>query len=168
MIQISSLKDNKNDNAQKFLSQTIILNKFSGNQQTINKSPNSINENKTEIPDIPFKISNLSYYNVKKKCKINFCQGKIYVKLKRDKNNYINLVFYDTALRLRFQGLINTKHTTLSIDINNQNCVKINKIIGLIYYSDENGNSKYDMIVTNIYIYFLSKTDINNFLNSLS
>ena len=78
------------------------------------------------------------------------------------------MTFYDTSSRLRFQGLINVKKSTLNIDINNKNCVKINEIIGLIYYSDENGNSKYDMTVTNIDIYFLTKTDINKFLNCLS
>ena len=167
MIKISPLKENRDGNNRKSIIQTIILKKNTGNRTTINNNTNSINGNNTEISDKSFKVSELSYFNVKKKCRINFSQGKIYVKLGRDKNNFIHFIFYDSSLRLRFQGLINTKKSSLNIDINNNNCVIINEIIGLIYYSDENGNSKYDMIVTNAYIHFLNKTDINNFLNCL-
>ena len=168
MFDISYIKDIEDVKNPRSLIQTIILKKNAENRHTIHDTSNLLNENYTNIPDFPFKISNLSYYNVRKKSKINFSQGKIYVKLTRDKNNYINLTFYDTSSRLRFQGLINVKKSTLNIDINNKNCVKINEIIGLIYYSDENGNSKYDMTVTNIDIYFLTKADINKFLNCLS
>ena len=168
MIEISYMKDIEDINNRKQLIQTIILKKNIENSQTIHNTSSFLNEKNESIPDMPFKISKFSYYNVKKKCKTNFSQGKIYVKLTRDRNNYINLTFYDTSLRLRFQGLINVKKSTLNIDIIYKNCVKINEIIGLIYFMDETGNSKYDMTVTNIDIYFLTKTDINKFFNCLS
>ena len=103
-----------------------------------------------------------------KKSKINFSKGKIYLKTAMDKNNCINLTFYDTSFSLRFQGFINTKKSSFALDINSKNCVKINEIIGLVFYIDENGQSKYDVIVTNVYIYFQAKEDINDFFNSLN
>ena len=104
----------------------------------------------------------------KKKSKINFSQGKIYLSSTKDKKEFINLNFYDTSLRLRFQCFINIKKSSLSIDINDNNCVKINEVIGLIYYVGKSGNNEYDTIVTNAYIYFQTKGDINNFFNFLS
>ena len=126
------------------LKQTIIIEK---NKNSVSKIKKLNNENEEISLDISFKINKLSYFNVKKKIKINYAQGKIYLQSSKDKKNYINLSFYDTSLRLRFQGFINTKKSSFSIDINNENCVKINEIIGLIYFSDEHGESKYDMIV---------------------
>ena len=93
MIKISPLKENRDGNNRKSIIQTIILKKNTGNRPTINNNPNSINGNNTEISDKSFKVSELSYFNVKKKCRINFSQGKIYVKLGRDKNNFIHFIF---------------------------------------------------------------------------
>ena len=159
------IPNNKKRNS---MTQLIILNKLSTKKQTENENINSNVENESNNIDKSFKINRFSYYNVKKNCKINFNQGKVYIKSDMDKNNKsINLSFYDTSLRLRIQGLINPKQTLINID-NNQNCIKINGIIGLIYYTDENGNSKYDMMATNISIYFTSEDDLNDFFNPLN
>ena len=132
------IPNNKKRNS---MTQLIILNKLSAKKQIENENNNSNVENESNNIDKSFKINRFSYYNVKKKCKINFNQGKVYIKSGMDKNNKsINLSFYDTSLRLRIQGLINPKQTLINID-NNQNCVKINGIIGLIYYDLE---SKYN------------------------
>ena len=90
-----------------------------------------------------------------------------YLNSDKKTNYYLDLTFYDTSLHLRFQGFIDTKRSSFFIDINEPNCVRINSIIGLIYYVDENGENKHDTIVTNIYINFQSKKDINFFFNSL-
>ena len=89
MFEISYIKDIEDIKNPRSLTQTIILKKNAENRHTIHDTSSLLNENYTNIPDFPFKISNLSYYNVRKKSKINFSQGKIYVKLTRDKNNII-------------------------------------------------------------------------------
>ena len=167
MIDNSSLKENKNNINFNQLTQTIILNKSNREKTISNKNALNTFENKREKPNSSFKINKLSYFNVKKKCKVNFSQGKIYLNSDRKTNYYLDLTFYDTSLHLRFQGFIDTKRSSFFIDINEPNCVRINKIIGLIYYVDENGENKHDTIVTNIYINFQSKKDINFFFNSL-
>ena len=147
------------------LKQTIIIEK---NKNSVSKIKKLNNENEEISLDISFKINKLSYFNVKKKSKINFGQGKIYLKTAMDKDNCINLAFYDSSSCLRFQGFINTKKSSFVVDINNKNCVKINEIIGLIFYLDDEGQSKYDIIVTNIFIYFQEKEDLNEFFDSLN
>ena len=155
----SPLKENKNDINIK--TQTIILTKPNMNNKSKEKNK-IINKENIPLPlDISFKISKLAYYNVKKK-------SRIYFKTATDKDNCINVTFYDTSSNLRFQGFINTKKSSFVVDINNKNCVKINQIIGLIFYLDEKGQSKYDITVTNIFIYFQDKKDLNEFFDSLS
>ena len=167
MYEISPFKIIPTNKKRGSMTQLIILNKHSGKKQIENK--NTKIENEPHNIDKSFKINKFNYYHVKKKCKINFNQGKIYLKSDMDKNNKcINMSFYDTSLRLRFQGFINPKNASITNDINNENCVKINEIIGLIYYMDENGNSKYDMMATNISIHFNSEDDLNNFFNCLN
>ena len=164
----SPLKENKNDIKIKSQTQTIILTKPNMNNKSKEKNK-IINKENIPLPlDISFKISKLAYYNVKKKSRINFGQGKIYFKTAMDKDNCINVTFYDTSSNLRFQGFINTKKSSFVVDINNKNCVKINQIIGLIFYLDEKGQSKYDITVTNIFIFFQDKKDLNEFFDSLS
>ena len=160
-------KENKNDkNIIMPLTQIIILNKPKKKSKEKNKK---LNKENIPLPlDISFKLNKFAYFNVKKKSKINFGQGKIYLKTATDKDNCINLAFYDSLSMLRFQGFINTKKSSFVVDINNKNCVKINEIIGLIFYLDDKGQSKYDIIVTNIFIYFQEKEDLNEFFDSLN
>ena len=168
MNEISPFKIIPNNKKRNSMTQLIILNKLSAKKQIENENINSNIENESQNIDKSFKINKFSYYNVKKKCKIYFNQGRIYIKSDMDKNNKsINLSFYDTSSRLRIQGLIKPKQSLINID-NNENCVKINEIIGLIYYIDDNGNSKYDMMATNISIYLIYEDDLNNFFNSLN
>ena len=155
------LKEAKSNTKIKQLKQTIILNKSHKSK----KRPTI--PTKSTFSKVSFNISTFSYLNVKKKSKVNFGQGKINLNTSKDENNCINLTFYDTSLRLRFQAFINKKKSSINIDINNENCLKINQIIGLAYYFDENGERKYDTILTNIFIYFMDKKDINNFFNSI-
>ena len=162
----SPLKEHNNDKNIMPLTQIIILNKPKKKSKEKNKK-----SNKENIPlplDISFKLNKFAFFNVKKKSKINFGQGKIYLKTAMDKDNCINLAFYDSSSCLRFQGFINTKKSSFVVDINNKNCVKINEIIGLIFYLDDEGQSKYDIIVTNIFIYFQEKEDLNEFFDSLN
>ena len=156
--------DIKNSNP---LIQTIILNKSDKNIKPENSNKKRSKENTINDLDISFKVNKFGYYNVKKKSKVYFAQGKINLKTEKDKDNNINLTFYDTSLNLRFQGIINTKKSSFIVDINNENCVIINELIGFIFYIDENGLNKYDMIMTNIYIFFQKKEDMDNLFNLL-
>ena len=116
--------------------------------------------------DIPFKILGLSYFNVKDKKYVFFGGGKIILKLSESNGEYINLSLYDSCLQLRFQGFISIKFSSLSLDINKDNCVLINKIIGLVYYTDHNGEPKSNKLMTNIRIYFENENDKNDFIDS--
>ena len=78
MIDNSSLKENKNNINFNQLTQTIILNKSNRDKTISNKNALNTFENKREKPNSSFKINKLSYFNVKKKCKVNFSQGKIF------------------------------------------------------------------------------------------
>ena len=157
----------------KSLMQTITLNK-ARDQNKLNAIENqnlnnkNINDDIKEILDISFKINKLSYYNIKKKSKIYFNKGKLYIKPNEDGNNFINLIFYDTSLMLRFQGFADIKKSSFIIDTTYENCAKVKEIIGLVYYIDEKGNNKYDIIVTNIYIFFQSKNDLYKFFKILN
>ena len=116
--------------------------------------------------DIPFKILGLSYFNVKDKKYVFFGGGKIILKLSESNGEYINLSLYDSCLQLRFQGFISIKYSSLSLDINKDNCVLINKIIGFVYYTDLNGEPKSNKLMTNIRIYFENENDKNDFIDS--
>ena len=116
--------------------------------------------------DIPFKILGMSYFNVKDKKYVFFGGGKIIIKLSESNGEYINLSLYDSCLQLRFQGFISIKFSSLSLDINKDNCVLINKIIGLVYYTDHNGEQKSNKLMTNIRIYFENENDKNDFIDS--
>ena len=156
--------DIKNSNQ---LIQTIILKKSDKYIKAENTDKKLVKENTAIDLDMSFKVNKFGYFNVKKRTKIYFGQGKINLKTDKDKENTINLIFYDSSLNLRFQGIIDTKKLSFNVDINSQNCVIFNKIIGLIFYSDENGQNKYDIMMTNIYIYFQNEDDMNLLLNSL-
>ena len=156
--------DIKNNNP---LIQTIILNKSDKNIKSENSNKKSGKENTLNDLNISFKVNKFGYYNAKKKYKVYFAQGKINLSTEKDKDNNINLTFYDTSLNLRFQGIINTKKSSFIVDINNENCVIINELIGFIFYIDENGLNKYDMIMTNIYLFFQKKEDMDNLFNLL-
>ena len=116
--------------------------------------------------DIPFKILGLSYFNVKDKKYVFFGGGKIILKLSESNGEYINLSLYDSCLQLRFQGFISIKYSSLSLDINKDNCVLINKLIGFVYYTDHNGEQKSNKLMTNIRIYFENENDKNDFIDS--
>ena len=150
----------------KQLIQTIILKKSDKYTKAENSDKKLVKENTAIDLDMSFKVNKFGYFNVKKRTKIYFGQGKINLKTDKDKENTINLIFYDSSLNLRFQGIIDTKKFSFNVDINSQNCVKVNEIIGLIFYLDENGQNKYDIMMTNIYIYFQNENDMNLLLNS--
>ena len=156
--------DIKNSNQ---LIQTIILKKSDKYIKAENSDKKLVKENTSIDLDMSFKVNKFGYFNVNKRTKIYFGQGKIHLKKDEDKENTINLTFNDSSLNLRFQGIIDTKKLSFNVDINSQNCVIFNKIIGLIFYTDENGQNKYDMMMTNIYIYFQNEDDMNLLLNLL-
>ena len=133
MIDNSSLKENKNNINFNQLTQTIILKKSNREKTIGNKNALSTLENKREKLNSSFKINKLSYFNVKKKCKVNFSQGKIYLNSDRKTNYYLDLTFYDTSLRLRFQGFIDTKRSSFFIDIKYHSIYHLKKI-NLRYY----------------------------------
>ena len=123
-------------------------------------------ENGKVKSDISYKIFGMSYFNVKNKKYVFFGGGKIILKMSESNDEYINLSLYDSCLQLRFQGFISIKFSSLSLDINKDHCVLINKIIGLVYYIDQNGEPKSNKLMTNIRIYFENENDKNDFIDS--
>ena len=123
-------------------------------------------ENDKAKVDISFKISGMSYFNVKDKKYVFFGGGKIILKLSESNGEYISLSLYDSCLQLRFQGFISIKFSSLSLDLNKDNCVLINKIIGFVYYTALNGEPKSNKSMTNIRIYFENENDKNDFIDS--
>ena len=116
---------------------------------------------------IGFKLNKMSYLNVKNKKYIVFGYGKVPLTSNND-INYINFYFHDSSLKLRFQGLIYIKITSFSLDINKNNCIKINKIIGIISNKDDLDDAKTEKILTDIYLYFNSEDDVKNFFNCIN
>ena len=116
--------------------------------------------------DFTFKINKLSYLDVKKKAYINFGFGKINI-TSNSNNDLINIFFHDSSLQLRFQGFISVQLSSLSLDINKKNCIKINKAIGLLNNRDNLIGADSEKILTDIYLYFQTKNDINYFFDSL-
>jgi len=123
-------------------------------------------ENDKAKVDISFKIFGMSYFNVKDKKYVFFGGGKIILKLSESNGEYISLSLYDSCLQLRFQGFISIKFSSLSLDLNKDNCVLINKIIGFVYYTALNGEPKSNKLMTNIRIYFENENDKNDFIDS--
>ena len=117
--------------------------------------------------DISYKISKLTYFDVKKKKYISFGYGKIILKLSDSNEENINIIFYDSSSQLKFQGFLSIKFSSLSLDINNKNCILINKILAYIYLLNNFGEVSSDKILTNINLYFLYEEDKNNFIDSL-
>mgnify|MGYP006873051208 CR=1 FL=1 len=146
--------------------QIIYLNKNINKEKNL-KLKNYEKENDEVKADISYKIFGMSYFNVKNRKYVFFGGGKIILKLSESNDEYINLSLYDSYLQLRFQGFISIKLSSLSLDINRENCVLINKIIGLVYYLDNNGESKSNKLMTNIRIYFQNENDKNDFIDSL-
>ena len=107
----------------------------------------------------------MSYFDVKNKNFKAFGFGKI--KISKHDNNYINILFHDSSLQLKFQGLISIKLSSLSLDNNKKNCIIIKKIIGFMYYTDDLDAAKADKILTDIHLYFQNENDIDNFIDNL-
>ena len=162
---MSLISNSSNDFQEKdSYTQILYLNKNINNKKDLDlKSEEKSDEVKD---DIPFKILGLSYFNVKDKKYVFFGGGKIILKLSESNGEYINLSLYDSCLQLRFQGFISIKYSSLSLDINKDNCVLINKIIGFVYYTDLNGEPKSNKLMTNIRIYFENENDKNDFIDS--
>ncbi len=113
-----------------------------------------------------FKLNKMSYLDVKNRKFIFFGFGKITLSPNID-NNYININFHDSSLQLRFQGFISIKLSSINLDINKNYCIIINKIIGIIYDKNNSNETITEKILTNIYLYFKSEDELNQFLDSL-
>ena len=116
--------------------------------------------------EINFKLYKMSYLDIKNKKYIYFGYGKLTLSSNSD-NDYINLYFHDSSLKLRFQGLISIKYSSFSLDINKNKCIKANNIIGITYYMNNSGETKIEKFLTDIYLYFENEKDENTFLNNL-
>ena len=77
--------------------------------------------------EFSFKLIKMSYLDIKNKKYIYFGFGKL--TLSANSNyDYINLLYHDSSLKMRFQGYISIKLTSFSLDINKKNCIKVNNI----------------------------------------
>ena len=132
-----------------------------------NEQNNSIINKEKEI-DNSFKINKMSYFDIKLKKYKFFGFGKVNIKYSQSDNDNISLYFYDSSLHLRFQGFINKKITTFSLESNKNYVVIINKIIGLVNNNDEDLiNNKQDKILTYLHLYFNNQNDVDQFLDCL-
>ena len=154
-----SINYSKNEEKKEYFTQIIHLN-ITKNKK--NKEVKGINKN----IDIAYKINKMSYLDVKKKTYINFGYGKISLK-SNNNTDLINIFFHDSSLQLRFQGFISIKLSSLSLDISKKYCIKINKIIGLIYNMNNLTDEEPEKILTDIYLYFQNQNDMNCFFDSL-
>ena len=152
----------KDENNQKYLTQIINLHKNNKIIKRINKDNDKSND---EINIPSFKVNKMSYFDVKNRNYKTFGFGKI--KISKNDNDYINILFHDSSLQLRFQGLISIKLSSLSLDNNKKNCMLIKKIIGFMYYTDDLDEAKADKILTDIHLYFRNENDIDNFIDNL-
>ena len=152
----------KDENNQKYLTQIINLHKNNKIIKRINKDNDKSND---EINIPSFKVNKMSYFDVKNRNYKTFGFGKI--KISKYDNDYINILFHDSSLQLRFQGLISIKLSSLSLDNNKKNCIIIKKIIGFMYYTDDLDEAKADKILTDIHLYFQNENDIDNFIDNL-
>ena len=116
--------------------------------------------------EFSFKLNKMSYLDIKNKKYIYFGFGRLTITSNLG-NDYINLFFHDSSLKLRFQGLISIKFTSFSLDINKKNCIKVNNIIGIVHYMNNSGETKTENFLTDIYLYFENENDENEFLNNL-
>ena len=116
--------------------------------------------------ELSFKLNKMSYLDIKNKKYIYFGFGRLTLSSNLG-NDYINLFFHDSSLKLRFQGLISIKLTSFSLDINKNNCIKVNNIIGIIHHMNNSGETKTGNFLTDIYLYFENENDENEFLNNL-
>ena len=116
--------------------------------------------------EFSFKLIKMSYLDIKNKKYIYFGFGKL--TLSANSNyDYINLLYHDSSLKMRFQGYISIKLTSFSLDINKKNCIKVNNIIGIVHYMNNSGETKTENFLTDIYLYFENENDENEFLNNL-
>ncbi len=156
----------KDEKSTKFYTQIIHLNK---NKDLNCKTIENLYENDESLDEtnnaIIFKINKMSYFDVKNRNFKKFGFGKI--KLTRKDSNYINIIFHDSSLQLRFQGLISIKLSSLILDTNKTNCVIIKKIIGFIYHINDIGETNTENIITDIHLYFKTEDDIDTFINSI-
>ena len=153
-----SLNNSKDEKNKENITQIIYLDK--------NDRKNIILKNNLRDFEINFKLNKMSYLDIKQKKYIYFGFGRLTLS-SNSNNDYINLYFHDSSLKMRFQGLISIKLTSFSLDINKNNCIKANNIIGIIYYMNNPGLTKTEKFLTDIYLYFENENDENKFLNNL-
>ena len=140
------------------LTQIIYLDKNNGKTITL--------KNNLKKFEINFRLNKMSYLDIKNKKYIYFGFGRLTLS-SNSANDYINLFFHDSSLKLRFHGLISIKLTSFSLDINKNNCIKANNIIGIFYYMNNLDETKIEKYLTDIYLYFEDENDENLFLNNL-
>ena len=136
------------------------------NLQNIKKCANYDENLVQSNNEISFQVNKMSYFEVKSRKYKYFGFGKI--KLSKNNNDdYINIIFHDSSLQLRFQGLISIKLSSLSIDNTKMNCIIIKKIIGIIYNINDIGETYNEKLITDIHLYFRNGDDPDNFINSV-
>ena len=157
----------ENEKSKNFYSQIIYLNKEKDKNFKNLKNFTKNDENLVQSNDeILFQINKMSYFEVKSRKYKYFGFGKIKLS-KNNSDDYINIIFHDSSFQLRFQGLISIKLSSLSIDNNKMNCIVIKKIIGIIYYINDIGETYNEKLITDIHLYFRNGDDVDNFINSV-